>query len=325
MQTDDTYGKVRPRKPSFRGHAYAYVSGGEVRVAAWPTHRRKGHRSELSDTEEWFRQAQWASKYWPAQMQVQCAEAVKGTPLMPRDIMTMIMAGRAFMWVSEDGWKVYSVAARNDVSESLDVLSQYPGSILYRGTTVWEATIAPARNYILVSNDPGEGPEWKPLTGSGGIQNWTVNKHWDFAIDGAVSAVVSDPLDGAAEALVVIDLVTTSASVQRVVQISTDGGLTWWNTTGDYSEYGPTGIVANNNAFFTHTTATAAARSTALQLLNIGSSLSPKVATLINRGVGARFSATPALPTHLRVFGSQSSGPNPTGTLTGGTVTIYTR
>src|SRR3546814_3988250 len=66
-----------------------------------------------------FRQAQWATKYWPSPMVVDIAEAVKGTPLLPRDIMTMIMSGRAFMLTLADGRRSYRSEEHTSELQSL--------------------------------------------------------------------------------------------------------------------------------------------------------------------------------------------------------------
>lgn len=260
MQTDDNYGKVRPRKPSFRGQAYAYVSGGEVRVAAWPAKRKRGHRSQLTEEQEWFRQAQWASKYWPAQMQAQCAEAVKGTPLMPRDIMTMIMAGRAFCWVSEDGWKVYSVAARNDVSESLDVISQYPGSMLFRNSELWVPITGGTPGYKLTYKGENVPPAWEPDTAPSGGADWVLDTNWEFAVDGPVPAVISGDLTGSSQVMVVGRSVSSTAGGWRNMQVSIDGGATYLGASGDYVSSSDSGVPGNEAAIFFYSTSNSAAR-----------------------------------------------------------------
>lgn len=169
MSIDDIFGKIRPRQPSFRGLLQVYVRDGQIVTARWPKKRGKSKSLKVRDAQEWFRQAQWATKYWPAQMQHQCAEAVKGTPLMPRDLMTMIMAGRAWWWVDEQGRKVYSVAALKDVSDSLDIISQVPGSMLYRSPTLWAVIPAGAPGQVLTSQGPDDVPLWA-AAGGGGAQ-----------------------------------------------------------------------------------------------------------------------------------------------------------
>lgn len=168
MTIDDGFYKLRPRQPSYRGLLQVYVRDGQIVIARWPKKRGKSKNPKVRESQEWFRQAQWATKYWPASIQHQCAEAVKGTPLMPRDLMTMIMAGRAWCWVDEQGRKVYSVAALKDVSDSLDIISQVPGSMLYRSDTLWQVIAPGSPGQVLTSAGADAPPLWAPTGGSGG-------------------------------------------------------------------------------------------------------------------------------------------------------------
>lgn len=168
MSINDIFHKIRPRQPSYRGLIQVYVRDGQIITAKWPKKRGKSKNPKVLEAQEWFRQAQWVSKYWPAQMQAQCAEAVKGTPLMPRDLMTMIMAGRAWYWVSEQGWKVFSMAAVKDVSDSLDVISQVPGSMLWRGPSLWTRIEPGALGTVLTSTGADTPPQWGAPPGGGG-------------------------------------------------------------------------------------------------------------------------------------------------------------
>jgi len=131
-------GKTVDRRPSMKGKIMQDVSNGAERSRAWPRDRGKSLHPKTKEQMEWFRQAQWATKYMDPKMLISFKEATAGTPLLPRDMATMMFAGRLFMIDMLDGRKLYSVQVLRDVSESLDVISQTPGHQLIRGPTYWE-------------------------------------------------------------------------------------------------------------------------------------------------------------------------------------------
>src|SRR3546814_18921464 len=111
------------------------VSRGNLRVRGWPKKRKVKPGSITAEHNEWFRQAQWATKYWPEPMVRIIAEAREASPILPRDILTMVMSGRAFYWTNSAGLTVYPIVARNDVLVSLAVVSKSIGraSCMERG------------------------------------------------------------------------------------------------------------------------------------------------------------------------------------------------
>lgn len=115
------------------------VSQSKERIRKWPTKRGKNLNPKTLDQMEWFRQAQWACKYMQPEIMQSFAEATKGTPFLPRDLATMMMAGRLFTFIFPDNTRLYSVQTRNDVSESLDAISMTPGHTLVRGPQFWES------------------------------------------------------------------------------------------------------------------------------------------------------------------------------------------
>jgi hypothetical protein len=66
-------------------------------------------------------------------------EAVAGTPLYPRDILTSMMANTFCKFQLPDGRILYPVTTRNQVSEALDAITQNEGYVLIRGPEFWEA------------------------------------------------------------------------------------------------------------------------------------------------------------------------------------------
>ncbi|MGL5733669.1 MAG: hypothetical protein ACRCYS_02290 [Beijerinckiaceae bacterium] len=137
-------GKTPERRPSLKGSLMQDVSNGAERTRAWPRKRGKSLHPKTKEQMEWFRQAQWATKYMDPKQMVIFSEMTKGTPLLPRDIATMMMAGRLFRFIVEDGRKIYSVQSQNDVSDSLDALSQTIGTTLIRTPEGWRGQPPPS-------------------------------------------------------------------------------------------------------------------------------------------------------------------------------------
>lgn len=159
----------RPKQPSFRGRVYFYIKDGQEIAAAWPKKRGRIRNPKTADQVEWFRQAQMACKYWPANIYAEIVRATKGTPFMPRDVMTMIMATRLAALDTPDGRTIYPMVARQDISQSLDVLAQVPGSMLYRNEDWWLAIEAPSEpGLVLTWQDIAGGPQWLPTSGTTG-------------------------------------------------------------------------------------------------------------------------------------------------------------
>ena len=143
MPIDEMDGKRSKRRPSLTGVVMMDVSSGKERVRVWPKSRGRTLSDKTKNQMEWFRQAQWATKYWPAICQWQYAQAVSGTPLLPRDLMTMNMAGRMNTIAFNNGKVIWPVVARQDVSASLDILGNQQGYMLIRGASFWEAQPVP--------------------------------------------------------------------------------------------------------------------------------------------------------------------------------------
>lgn len=116
------------------------VSNGVERTRAWPRKRGSSLAEKTKAQMEWFRQAQWATKYMDPKQMLTFMEATKGTPLLPRDIATMMMAGRWLRVILPDGRILTSVQSQNDVSQSLDTLGDQLGMTLVRQTEGWRAT-----------------------------------------------------------------------------------------------------------------------------------------------------------------------------------------
>ena len=112
---------------------------GKIRVRAWPRRRGKPKSTAQAETQSTFAEYQRAWRYIAPQFAKQLTEAVSGTPLYPRDILTSMLANRFCQFQMPDGRILYPVTTRNQVSEALDAISQTEGFILVRGEQFWEA------------------------------------------------------------------------------------------------------------------------------------------------------------------------------------------
>lgn len=138
------------------------VVNGQERARGWPKKRGKKLHPTTIDQNEWFRQAQWATKFMPAEMYWKVAQAVQGSPLLPRDILTMMMAGRLLAFTGPDGTTIWSRQVLSDVSDALDAITNSPGAMLIRGEDGWIALMPGAAGDVLKIPDEGGAPAWLP-------------------------------------------------------------------------------------------------------------------------------------------------------------------
>ncbi len=129
---------------------------GQGRVRKWPKGRTIAKGTAQRARNDKFRVASQFMKYLTAREWFTITEAVKGTPLMPRDVMMMLLYLRVYQIGPGGKDTIYSMANRKDVSDSLDVLGSTIGFTLIRGAEFWEVV-------------PG-------ASGGGGMQfNWHQN------------------------------------------------------------------------------------------------------------------------------------------------------
>lgn len=115
------------------------VSNGQERIRSWPRPRPKRTKAEI-ERQETFRAANMVAKWMAPEIVAQFNDAVRGTPLLPRDLIISMLYGRLAMFETDTAGTLYPMAARTAVSESLDALSNEEGSLLIRGPEFWEKT-----------------------------------------------------------------------------------------------------------------------------------------------------------------------------------------
>lgn len=85
----------------------------------------------------------------------------------------MLLSGRLGFINMPDGRKIWPAVAITDVSQSLDILSQVPGSMLVRGPQVWEGRPAPSG---------WQTGDWLTLTfPDPGVSRWAGNTYYQAA------------------------------------------------------------------------------------------------------------------------------------------------
>lgn len=148
------------KAPSYRGCFYVRKWRGQLVVSKWPTKRKRPLPPHTREQNEWFKQANRLCKYVPAELQVSVREAVKDTPLMPRDLLVAAMAGRLYAIVDPERGVLYSRAMANDVSQNLDIIGQAPGDMLARGPDQWTRVPGAAAGWMLFSQGAAVPAAW---------------------------------------------------------------------------------------------------------------------------------------------------------------------
>lgn len=218
--------------PSFRGQMMIDVFRGNLRIRKWP--RKRGTPKSASQLFwiDWFRQANLLAKYADAASHARAIEITAKSGLYPRDVLLAAMRGRLYQWNSPDGWKWYPVAAIEDISESLDVLAQTVGSVLVRATDRWRAVVGGVIGDVLTNQGPGAPPAWVAGGGGGGITQQVVTGT-PISPDNTVSFYDINIELYSLVNIIIADLGFASAD-RPVLRFSTDGGVSFKATMGDY-------------------------------------------------------------------------------------------
>lgn len=268
---------------------------GQTRIRSWPRKRGAAKTQAQRDAQEKFRQSQIATRYISPTQMADMIDARRGTPILPRDILTSMLAGTLIAPILEDGRKLYPMAFRNVVSDSLDAISQTPGKTLIRGDVYWEEADPPT-----------------PPSGS----SWTLRSLTTITVPTA--QIVVTGLAGATDILCLGYAVTSSASGFRLVTLSVDNGATYYGASGDYLTLAAAGSALANTAAISHDTAAATARYFGGVILAAdGNAMVKMVQSVLPSN--PRFFAASILPVNaVRLT-------NSAGNLTGGQFAVFTR
>jgi hypothetical protein len=154
---------------SLKGLVMLDTTRGVPRVRIWPGPRGR----EPTPTErayiDLFRL--WTRLYSVSDPRIQtdARKFARLTRSFPRDIWAASMHGTLWALTTDEGVTIYPMQAVEKVSESLDVIAQFPGSLLVRGEKLWFALTPGAPGQILsLSGDPPM-PTWTDPPGAGDL------------------------------------------------------------------------------------------------------------------------------------------------------------
>jgi len=152
-------GATRP--PSLRGAIIIDETRGSPRVRAWPRPRGQDRHPTNIFWTNWLQWATYLYRYYPAQLKADLEQQTAGTPWMPRDVAISAMRARAWYFKGPDGRTYYPMAARDDISNSLDIIAQLPGQMLFRASGLWVPILSgtPGDQLTYVSDD--DPPVWQ--------------------------------------------------------------------------------------------------------------------------------------------------------------------
>jgi len=205
---------------------------GVLRVRKWPKKRGPPKSAKQRFWIDWFTQANLLAKYADPMSQVRAIEMTKGTGLYPRDVLLSAMRGRLYWWADETGWRWFPMAATQDVSNSLDTLSQVVGGVLVRALDRWRAPVPGAPNDVLTYQGAAAPPIWK-APGGGVAQGELAGT--PIVPDNTVNNYIFD-VTAEFNVQILLDRVGFAGSTTPFLRFSTDGGVTYRSGATDYTE-----------------------------------------------------------------------------------------
>jgi len=217
---------------------------GVLRIRKWPKKRGTPTSPRQLWWIDWFRQANKLAKYVDAASARRAIDITANSGMYPRDIILSAMRGRLYTWVDQTGKVWHSMAAIQDISESLDVLAQTVSDVLVRAVDRWRPAEPrePAAGQVLTSQGPGLPPGWA-LAGTG-VSHITL-PGTPIVVDGTQNEYVLDVTPYASVDLV-LDAIFFAAADRADVRLSVDGGATFKSGANDYhsSTFSPTSEIS---------------------------------------------------------------------------------
>lgn len=174
----DVRGQSKP--PSLQGGFVVDTVRGTLRIRRWP--RPRGS-NQPPQSREWVNFLKFCSASWnvlPVKFRMAAERDSKNRPWMPRDLWVASLAGRMWAINTWSNGTIYPYVAMTDVSDSLDILAQFPGMMLRRGAQLWEPIpVGSAGQVLTLTGDPLM-PEWvdPPATGLDLSDQWAPAGSW---------------------------------------------------------------------------------------------------------------------------------------------------
>lgn len=208
---------------------------GQLRVRAWPKKRGTPTSAKQLSAIEWFKQANLLTKFVDAASMIRAIEITAGSRMYPRDILLSAMKGRLYNWVDQYGNKWNSMAAIQDISDSLDVLAQAVGSVLVRATDRWRAPPPGVFGDVLTNQGINDPAIWLAPAGGGGITQQVISgtpivpDGTQILYDVDVSAYTSVQL--------ILEGIGFNIADRPNIRFSTDGGTSFKAGASDYRSF----------------------------------------------------------------------------------------
>jgi hypothetical protein len=156
---------------SIKGVMYTRMVNGRPVAARWPTGQTTPRTKAQKKNLDLIAQAARATTYMSAGAQAFSRDLAKQTKLAPRDFLMISLFNRVGYLVRENGIKVYSMAAKQDVSNLLDTIAQHPGSLMLRGQTWWDP-LEPGDPGMVLGIDAGGNVMWLEIGTAGEAIEW---------------------------------------------------------------------------------------------------------------------------------------------------------
>jgi Protein of unknown function (DUF2793) len=240
------------------------------------------------------------------------------TLILPAAANITTAAGDTACFVSEGSDVVRCVAYNRASGIPLNLAdSSAQGDVLYRDASGWVRLAAGVSGQVLKTQGAGANPVWGAATSGGGGLSLAWTQVANTNLPAPVANYDVTGLGGYDEILIQIRNVTLSASGIRAIRVSTDGGSTFYSTSGDYVSVPVTGAEVNNDALAFHTTATASARTLIAQIIN-NQSAANRLCTESGTAPWNLFTASTLPIDAIRIYGTA-------GNLNGGVITVWAR
>lgn len=233
------------RMPSYRGKVMIDVLRGQIRVRKWPEKRGPPKSPLQAWWVDWFKQANLLAKYADGASLARAIDMSLGSGMYPRDILLKAMRGRLYSWVDPEGNKWRSMAAINDISNSLDVLSQAIGSVLVRATDRWRVPEGANPGYQLTYVSAAAPPVWQAPAASG-VQVGELAES-PISPDNTIHEYFFD-VAAYSSVEISIENLGNAASDAAHFRFSTDGGATYRNGAADYRALQVSATVENSQS-----------------------------------------------------------------------------
>lgn len=214
------------RKPAVGKAFYVRELRGQLLLCKWPRKRGRPLHPTTREQNEKFRQANWLAKYAPAAIQMAHRTVVEGTSLLPRDLMIASMYGRGFDFVIPGARRRYPVAARQDLTDTLDILGALAGGIIARGPDQWEGVSPTQAGQALISGPTGQAPTYQTIGSQDGL--WVQVEDVTLPADLALNAFHDTVIAGNWNAIEYQALLKGSPSGQQpLMRFNDDAGLNY--------------------------------------------------------------------------------------------------